>query len=156
MNQPSADHAAVRIPPPILLLTHLIVAFLLSRFVPLPFPFPGVLVWIGYPLLLGGIGLAASAVRQFMRANTTVDPHGAVRHLVTEGPYRFSRNPIYLGFICLLIGFLFLFKSYWGLLLGPVLMLSLNQWVIRFEELYLEARFGDQYTSYKDRVGRWL
>lgn len=156
MNQRSTDHAAVRIHPPVLLLAHLLIAFLLSRFVPLPFPFPGVLVWIGYALLLGGLGLAASAVSQFMRANTTLDPHGSVSHLVTGGPYRFSRNPIYLGFICLLIGFLFIFKSYWGLILSPVLMLSLNQWVIRFEESYLEARFGDRYTGYKDRVRRWL
>jgi protein-S-isoprenylcysteine O-methyltransferase Ste14 len=156
MNQPSADHAAVRIHPPILLLVHLLVAFLLNRFVPLPIPVPGVLVGIGYALVLTGIGLAASAASQFMQAQTTLDPHGSVSHLVTQGPYRFSRNPIYLGFICLLIGFLFIFKSYWGMILSPVLMLSLNQWVIRFEERYLEAKFGDRYTSYKDRVRRWL
>ena len=67
--------------------------------------------------------------------------------IVTSGPYHFSRNPIYLGFVCLLIGFLFIFRSYWGLILSPVLMVSLFQLVIKHEETYLEKKFGDVYTS---------
>ena len=156
MSQGSVDHAAVRIHPPVLLLIHIFIAFLLNWLLPLPFRFPGILVWFGYALILIGTGLAASAARQLMRAHTTLDPHGSVTEVVREGPYRFSRNPIYLGFVCLLIGFLLGFKSYWGLILSPVLMLLLYQFVIQYEELYLQKKFGDIYTGYKSRVRRWL
>ena len=150
------DHADVKIHPPILLLLHFLAAYFLNRFFPLPFDFPNVLTWAGYLLVLIGLVLPFRAVSQFMQAKTTVDPHGSVTAIVTSGPYRFSRNPIYLGFVCLLIGFLFIFRSYWGLILSPVFIVLMNILVIRHEEAYLEKKFGEQYTSYKSRVRRWL
>ena len=113
-------------------------------------------MWVGYLLVLLGIGLAFSAARRFMQAHTTLDPHGSVSTVVTDGPYRFSRNPIYLGFIFLLIGFSFIFKSWWGLVLSPVMMIMLHRFVIRFEEVYLEEKFREVYPGYKTRVRRWL
>jgi protein-S-isoprenylcysteine O-methyltransferase Ste14 len=112
VNQPQVDHAAVKIHPPVLGLAHIFMAFQLNWILPLPFRFPSVLERIGYVLVLIGLGLGISAASRFMRAHTTLDPHGSVRQIVTDGPYRFSRNPIYLGFVCLLIGFLFIFRSY--------------------------------------------
>ena len=156
MSEMQRDHASVKIHPPILLLLHLFAAFLLNWLFPLPFAFPKFLVWVGYLLVLAGIGLAFSAASQFMRAHTTLDPHGSVTEIVTNGLYHFSRNPIYLGFVGLLIGFPFIFRSYWGSILSPVLMVSLNQLVIKHEEAYLKKKFGDIYTSYKSRVRRWL
>lgn len=150
------DHAAVKIHPPILLLLHLLVAYLLNKFLLLPLSFPKVLVWIGYALVLIGLGLSASAVARFMRARTTLDPHGAVSNIVTTGPYRFSRNPIYIGMVCFLIGFPLIFKSYWGLILSPIFIGLMNTLVIQHEEAYLEKKFGEMYTSYKSRVRRWL
>jgi protein-S-isoprenylcysteine O-methyltransferase Ste14 len=91
-----------------------------------------------------------------MRAQTTLDPHGSVSTIVTSGPYRFSRNPIYLGFLCLLIGFPFIFRNYWGLILSPLLIVLMNTLVIQHEEAYLEKKFGEAYTGYKSRVRRWL
>lgn len=150
------DHASVKIHPPVLLLLHLLAAFLLNWILPLPVAFPRVLVWLGYALTLIGLGLAVGAVSQFMRARTTLDPHGSVSKIVTSGPYRFSRNPIYLGFVCLLIGLSFIFKSYWGLILAPVLMVLMYQLVIRHEEAYLEKKFGEAYINYQSAVRRWL
>jgi protein-S-isoprenylcysteine O-methyltransferase Ste14 len=150
------DHAGVKVHPPVLLLLHLILAFLLHRLFPLPLAFPNALTWIGYLLVLVGIGLAFSAVRRFMQAHTTLDPHGSVSMVVTNGPYNFSRNPIYLGFVCLLVGFSFIFKSWWGLILSPIMMIMLHQLVIRFEEAYLDKKFGEVYSGYKSRVRRWL
>ena len=150
------DHATVKIHPPILLLIHVFVAFLLNWLLPLPFAFPDILVWIGYLLTFIGLGLAIGAVAQFMKERTTLEPHGSVTEIVTSGPYRFSRNPIYLGFVCLLIGFPFIFRTYWGLILSPLFMWSLYQLVIKHEEAYLERKFGGNYTSYKSRVRRWL
>lgn len=152
----SIDHASVKVHPPVLLLVHLFLTFLLERLFPLPFAFPYALMWIGYLLILLGIGLAFSAVRRFMQAHTTLDPHGSVSTVVTDGPYNYSRNPIYLGFVCLLVGFSLIFESYWGLILSPVMMIMLQRLVIRFEESYLEKKFGEKYTGYKSRVKRWL
>ena len=150
------DHAAVKIHPPVLLLLHLFGVYLLNRFLPLPFAFPKVLEWVGYALALIGLGLAFGAVSRFLQARTTLDPHGSVSTIVTSGIYRFTRNPIYLGFVCLLIGFSFIFHMYWGLILSPVFIILMKLLVIQHEEAYLEKKFGEQYTSYKSRVRRWL
>lgn len=156
MSEMQRDHASVKIHPPILLLLHIFAAFFLNWLFPLPFAFPKVLVGVGYLLVLVGLGLAISASGQFMKAHTTLDPHGSVTEIVTSGPYRFSRNPIYLGFVYLLIGISFAFRTYWGVVLSPLLMLLLYQLVIKHEEAYLEKKFGDMYTSYQSRVRRWL
>lgn len=156
MSQQEVDHANVKIAPPILLLIHLFAAFLLNWLLPLPFTFPRVLVWIGYALVIIGLALPFSAANQFMKAHTTLDPHSSVTQIVTSGPYRFSRNPIYLGFVCFLIGFTLIFKTYWGLILSPLFIVLMNILVIKYEEAYLEKKFGDVYTSYKSRVRRWL
>jgi protein-S-isoprenylcysteine O-methyltransferase Ste14 len=150
------DHADVKIHPPVLLFIHFLATYFLNRFVPLSSVFPGILIWFGFPLVVIGFGLAFSAVIRFMRARTTLDPHGSVSEIVTDGVYGFSRNPIYLGFVCLLIGFPFIFVSYWGLILSPLFVILMNVFVIQHEEAYLEKKFGNVYTSYKSRVRRWL
>ena len=153
MNGPK-DHANVKIHPPILLIVHLFAAYLLDRL--FSWPFPNALIWIGYLLVVIGLGLAFSALTRFIKARTTLDPHGSVSEIVTSGVYGFSRNPIYLGFVCLLVGFPFIFRSYWGLILSPLFVLLMNALVIRHEEAYLEKKFGETYTRYKSRVRRWL
>jgi len=150
------DHAQVKIHPPVLVSMHVLAAFFLNKLWPLSFTFPKVLEWVGYVLVLIGLGLTISAASGLMRARTTLDPHGSVSNIVTSGPYRFSRNPIYLGFVCLLIGFPFIFRMYWGLILSPLLIVLMNMLVIQHEEAYLEKKFGDVYTGYKSRVRRWL
>lgn len=152
------DHPNINrnIHPSVLLLIHLLTAFVLNWSLPLPFAFPKVLEWTGYILVFSGLGFAVSGVNRFMKMNTTLDPHGSVSAVVTSGPYRFSRNPIYLGFVCTLIGLPLALGSYWGTILSPLLMMSLYWLVIKHEEAYLEKKFQDVYTSYKSRVRRWL
>ena len=135
---------------------HLLAVFLLNKLLALQFVFPKFLEWVGYALVVLGLGLAFTAASGFMRARTTLDPHGSVNNIVTSGPYRFTRNPIYLGFLCLLIGFPLIFRTYWGLILSPVFIMLMNTLVIQHEESYLEKKFGDEYTSYKFGVRRWL
>jgi protein-S-isoprenylcysteine O-methyltransferase Ste14 len=156
MVENEMDHADVKIAPPVLTLIHIIAAFVLDWLIPLPAAMPRAVTWLGIFLVILGLMLAFSAVRQFINTHTTLDPHGSVTALVTDGPYRFSRNPIYLGFICTLIGIPLAFGTYWGILLSPLLILLMNQLVIRYEETYLERKFGNAYTSYKSRVRRWL
>jgi len=148
------DHADVKVHPPILLLIHFAMAAALTWVFPFSVGF--LPEWAGYPIAFLGSALGVSAIVQFGRANTTVDPHGSVSVVVTDGPYRFSRNPVYVGLVCLLIGMTLMFGSLWGLILAPLFILSLNHFVIRYEEAYLENKFKDEYADYKSRVRRWL
>lgn len=108
--------------------------------------------------LLVGIGLALFGwtLWTFARHRTTVNPYRAASTLCTEGPFRFSRNPIYLGDWLLLAGVALLLETAWPLLFAPLIWVVLRYGVIRHEEAHLEARFGDSYRAYKARVRRWL
>ncbi|HAV78728.1 MAG TPA: hypothetical protein DCX53_15370 [Anaerolineae bacterium] len=150
------DHASVKIHPPVLLLLHLGVVYLLNRFIPIPFALPGYMEWLGYGIVLSGLGIAFSAMVYFAVKKTTVDPHGSVSTIITEGPYRFSRNPIYLGLLSVLVGTPLVLGSMWGGVMGIVFIITMNHLVIKHEEVYLEKKFGDVYTSYKSRVRRWI
>ncbi|HEX2998205.1 MAG TPA: methyltransferase, partial [Anaerolineales bacterium] len=99
MLENQTDHADVKIEPIALLLIHIAAVFLLQWLLPLPVVFPVILEGLGFVLVVVGIGLAISARSRFIRARTTRDPRGAVTSIVTDGVYRFSRNPIYLGFV---------------------------------------------------------
>ena len=148
------DHADVKIHPPILLFLHLGAVYLLAKI----FQLSLVIVpsWVGYLIVLLGLALAFSAMTQFGRAKTTVDPHGSVSAIVVDGPYRLSRNPIYVGLVCFLVGLPIALGTLWGLVLSPLFIVLMNTLVIQHEEAYLEKKFGDEYTSYKSRVRRWL
>ena len=152
------DHPNINryIHPPVIMLVHLLTAFLLNWLLPLPIAFPNILELAGYILVFTGLGVAFSAISQFGKMRTTLDPHGSVSAVVISGPYRFSRNPIYLGFVCMLIGLPLALGNYWGVVLSPLLMVSMYRLVIKHEEAYLEKKFKDAYTSYKTRVRRWL
>jgi len=150
------DHADVKIHPPVLLLIHIGVTWLLGRFILLPIVVSPLARNIG--LGLAGIGflLGMLSFYAFMKARTTVDPHGSVKSIVTSGVYRFTRNPIYLGFTLMLIGLPLNSGTYWGVVLAPIFIYFMNRLVIKWEEAYLEKKFGDVYTSFKSRVRRWL
>lgn len=150
------DHASVKIHPPILLLIHIGVAWLLDRFIALPVVVSPMIRNLG--LALAGISflLGLLSLYAFTKARTTLNPHGSVKTIVSSGVYRFTRNPIYLGMVLMLIGFPLAFGNVWGIPLAPVFILLMNKLVIEHEEAYLEKKFGEAYTGYKSRVRRWL
>lgn len=150
------DHASVKIHPPILLVIHIAVAYLLGRFIAFPVAVSPLFRNIG--LGLAGIGflLGILAFYSFMKARTTLDPHGSVKTVVSTGIYRITRNPIYLGMVLMLVGFPLTFGNVWGIPLTPVFILLMNKLVIEHEEVYLAKKFGEGYTGYKSRVKRWL
>jgi len=150
------DHADVKIAPPILAVLHIVTAYLLAWFAPLSRPAPPILENIGFALVVLGFLLGLAAFLEFRRARTTLDPHGSVASIVTLGIYRFSRNPIYVGFLLMVIGIPLNSGTYWGAVLAPIFVTICNKLVIEREEAYLEKKFGDVYTSYKSRVRRWL
>ena len=142
--------------PPIIVLIYIVAAYLLGRFVPQPFVLS--MIWRNVGLLLTFMGflLGIGAFIEFRRARTTLDPHGSSRQVVNSGIYRFTRNPIYLGFLLMLIGLPLNSGLIWGIVLAPLYILTMTRLVIEREEAYLEDKSKDQYTSYKSRVRRWL
>jgi protein-S-isoprenylcysteine O-methyltransferase Ste14 len=141
--------------PPILYPLAMAIGYVLHRLWPVALVPSGVEP-VGVVLMLAAVGLFVLSVREFRRAGTPVPSHNPVVALVTSGPYRFSRNPIYLAFTLLQIGFAIWLDSAWVLaLLVPVLVV-MSRGVIAREEEYMEARFGDEYRSYVRSVRRWL
>jgi len=108
--------------------------------------------------LLIGIALVLFAwtLTTFWQRHTTVNPYKGASALCTQGPFRFSRNPIYLADWLLLIGGCLLLHTWWPVLFAPLIWVAVRFGVIRNEERHLEARFGDAYRRYKASVRRWL
>lgn len=135
-----------------------LVGLVLDRLVPVPVPVPqfDVVAWIvaGAPILLG-LALFAAGVRNFSRAGTPVPTNQPVRVLVTTGIYRWTRNPIYLGFFFAYAGIGVAALSPWILILLLPLVVTIRYGVVAREEAYLERRFGDAYRDYKAHVRRW-
>ena len=146
----------MRIVPPVIALLCLLGASALQWLLPnWRFRFPGQAVAGGLVALVG-IACAVLASRAFRRRETTISPHGTPTALVTEGPFRYTRNPMYLGMLLLLLG---LAIGFGGLMLfaAPVAffaIISVTQ--IPAEEARLLAIFGDEYTAYRARVRRWI
>lgn len=158
MNEEHQDSPNINrnVHPPVVTFVFVLLAHLLGRFVRLPFELPLVIQDVGFALIVIGFFLAFAAVLAFRQAGTTLDPHGSVKALVTDGVYKFTRNPIYFGFLLMVIGFPLNGGLYAGVLIAPFFVTVMNSWVIEKEEAYLEEKFGETYTGYKSRVRRWL
>lgn len=152
------DHPNINknIHPPVIALFFIVLAYVFGRFAPLPFLAPPILRNIGLFISFVGFLLGIGAFNEFRKARTTLDPHGSVKQVVTSGIYRFTRNPIYLGFLLMVIGIPLNSGLYWGVVMAPFYMILMNRLVIEREEAYLEKKFGKDYTSYTSRVRRWL
>ena len=152
------DHPTINrnVHPPIVALIFIVIALVLGRFVPISINVSVVLRNVGFALTFIGLLCGVGAFLEFRKARTTLDPHGSTKQLVTSGIYRFTRNPIYLGFLLMVIGFPLNAGFYSGIVVAPLFTLAMNRLVIEKEETYLEKKFKDVYTSYKSRVRRWL
>jgi protein-S-isoprenylcysteine O-methyltransferase Ste14 len=113
---------------------------------------------VGWLLVLLGLGVAATAIAQFRRARTTVDPTRPAKAsaLVQGGIFRFSRNPMYLGMGVVLCGWALLLGSLSPWFVVPLFFVLLTWLQIRPEEAVLTTLFGPEYTRYCARVGRWF
>jgi protein-S-isoprenylcysteine O-methyltransferase Ste14 len=150
------DHSGVAIPPPLLYAVPLAAGLLLHRAHPIVLMPRGVAVPLGMLLVALGLGLAGFAMSSFLRAHTSPLPIKPTTAIVATGPYRFTRNPMYVGLAALYLGITLWVDSLWPVLFLPAVLFMIQRFVIAREERYLEAKFGDQYRGYKARVRRWL
>ena len=153
----TADTANVIIRPPIAWVLAVLAALALQWLMPLPFtPAAAPAGWVGGAVFAIALALAAWAIATLTRAGSNVPTSMPTTTIVDAGPYRFTRNPIYLGMILGQVGLAIGFDSLWILVMLVPLYLVLRYGVIAREEAYLERTFGDVYRRYRSRVRRWL
>jgi protein-S-isoprenylcysteine O-methyltransferase Ste14 len=112
--------------------------------------------WTGVPLLGVGVAVVLWVAAMFRRAGTTIRPFETSSALVARGPFRLSRNPIYLGMVVFLLGVALLAGSLSPFLVIPVFAWILDRRFIRAEEAILAKTFGPAYDTYRGRVRRWI
>ena len=148
----------LKIPPPLVLLIFAIAMWFAAPLTaPLDAPYG---MRLGFALALAtiGEGISAAGMIQFRRAKTTINPMKAknASSLVTGGVYRFTRNPMYLGMVLVLIGWAVFLASPITLIFAPLFVLYIYRFQITPEERVLTSIFGDEYVAYKNKVRRWV
>ena len=146
----------IPVPPPILMLVLLLLAALLTAIAPIafvPVPLHGP---IGVLLILVGLGFAAAGFFTFKSRGAPVRPGSDPTQLVLSGPYRITRNPMYLGLLFISIGCFFAAESLWFIIPPILFFWVINFRIIPFEEQLMKEHFGAAYETYRQRVRRWL
>ena len=144
------------IPPPLVFVLFFFVSTIPAFFVPLQFLPYG---WNKIPsilLSLGGLVIFTTAAFTFRKARTPISPYQPAEKLLTTGPFLRTRNPIYLSFVWIYLGFACWVTSLWPLLTLPILIYIINRHYIAREEAHLQERFGKAYSDYKARTRRWM
>jgi protein-S-isoprenylcysteine O-methyltransferase Ste14 len=156
MTNAEPDSSGVRLPPPLIYLAGLALGWLLGAWHPLG-RIPAPLRWtLGGALAVAGLCLLLPALRAMRRAGTAIAPTRPTTRLVVGGPFRVTRNPLYLSLVLLYAALAVLTRTLWALILLPAVVVVLQRVVIAREEAYLERRFGDEYRAYRARVRRWI
>ncbi|WP_405237413.1 methyltransferase family protein [Lentisalinibacter orientalis] len=147
---------AQRIVPPVYFLASLLAMLALHRYAPIARIVEPPLTWLGLVPLVLGLATAIAGARAFGRTGTTVRPFREASALVTDGIFRVSRNPMYLGMISALLGVAILLGTLGAFLPVPLFFFVLQRWFVRPEEKMLERLFGEHYLDYRRRVRRWM
>ena len=156
-GQPSERRgtAGVIAPPPVIYLAFLGLGFVLEVLLP-GAELPGWAQWIGAVVIVAGVALMISFELAFKRAGTDANPYTPSTALATDGPYRFSRNPAYLGMAITYVGITLASEAPWALSILAPSTLVIQYGVSAREERYLERLFGEDYLTYKRTTRRWV
>jgi protein-S-isoprenylcysteine O-methyltransferase Ste14 len=149
----------IRFPPPFVFAAGYVVAWLLNQRLEFLIDGKGARppqASLGAVALVAGLGLMGWGFLTFRRQRTPVLPIRPARQIVTSGPYRFTRNPMYVGLTFAYFGLALLVNWAWPIVFLPVVLVVMNVVVIEQEERYLQSAFPDTYGPYSQRVRRWL
>lgn len=155
-NGEKADTPGVVAPPPLIYAAALSVGLLANRGYPVPLLERPLNRILGLLLVAGGLVTGGSAIYTIRSAGSNENPYRPATTIVSGGPFRFTRNPMYVGFTLIYTGISAAANALPPLLLLPVVLHLVDRGVIRREERYLEEKFGETYLRYKRRVRRWV
>lgn len=152
----SDDTVAFRLWPPVAIGGPLLLGYVASGLWDDPVELGAWRVPVGWVLVVLFVGWNGWSLWLFGRHETGLLPGQATQKMIEHGPYRLSRNPLYVGLLALYLAIVLLIPSFWGLVLFPVAVLFVLWGAIRPEERFLHQRFGATYDDYAQRVRRWL
>ena len=152
----NADNPGVIAPPPLIYAGALAAGLLANRRYHIPFLPRPVARTLGWPLVACGLAVGFLGAREMRRAETNMDPYKPVTTVVTGGPFRFTRNPLYLSMLLIYLGISAFANGLAPILLLPFVQRLMRRGVIEREERYLERKFGDEYVQYKVGTPRWI
>ena len=149
---------SLRIPPLAQFLSCALLAWALAKLMPQLTIVSPLSVYAGYGFILSGAILLTLAVLAFVRARTTVNPLAPeqAQALVTTGPYRFTRNPMYLAMAFILIGGTLALSNIAALAAPAIFVGAITMLQIKPEERALQSVFGDEFSTYRNQTRRWL
>jgi protein-S-isoprenylcysteine O-methyltransferase Ste14 len=150
------DRPGIVAPPPLLYAVALLTVLVLDRVWPRPVFEHAFTVPVGCLAIIAGLTLTLWGVRSMRRARTPINPYSAAETVVGTGAFAISRNPLYVGLDLVLLGFVLVVNSLWGIGVWAVLLGVMHYGVILPEERYLAGRFGEQYERYRSAVRRYL
>ena len=156
MDDTTQDHPGVIAFPPFIYGVPWAVGVLLHLVFPVHILLSLVVRALGAALTVGALVLAVTGRRAMERAGTDPNPTKPTTALVVAGPFRFTRNPLYVSLTGLYVGLSLLVNALWPLVLLPGVLVVMQRGVIEREERYLERKFGDEYRRYRARVRRWV
>jgi protein-S-isoprenylcysteine O-methyltransferase Ste14 len=151
-----ADNPGVIVLPPFLYGGVFLVVLILRVFWPMPIRGDALTLWLGLILVLLALAILIPGRRTMTAAGTNVRPTQPATTIVTSGPFRYSRNPLYVGLTLLYIGLTLAFNTWWGLILLVPILITMHFGVVLREERYLEKKFGEPYRQYRSSVRRYL
>lgn len=151
-----ADNPGVVAKPPLLYGAALSVVLVLRWLWPMPIFGDAAALWPGLALVVFSVGVMLWGGATMHAAGTSVNPGLPTTAIVTSGPFRISRNPLYVSLTLLYFGLILAFNTWWGIILLVPLLLVMHFGVVLREERYLEQKFGDEYRRYKTKVARYL
>ena len=152
------DSPGVYIPPPLFYVFTFIIAIIIQR----KFPIDNSLFqleWLkisGIVFLVIALFFLIKSLRQFFQTKNTLILIKPATSLQTNGIYGITRNPMYVGLAIVYVGLSCLTGNWWNFILFPLLVLIIQEYIIKSEERYLEREFGQKYADYKSKVSRWL
>jgi len=154
--QTPPDHPDVFARPPLVYLGAIAAVFILRHFLPLPLLAGAGTLWPCAVLAVLGVLLAIRGRKALQQANTNVDPMLPTLAITSDGPYRYSRNPLYVSLTLMYLGITLAGNTWWCMVVLVPLLGALHFGIVLREERYLQQKFGDQYLSYRQRVRRYV
>jgi len=159
MEQPDVTEggASVRFPPPLVYIGFIILGALLQYAIaPIPFPDDAWIRILGVVVVVAGLAIIFAALATFKKTGQEPKPWTPSPELIIEGTYRWTRNPMYVGLTCILIGLGLALNNIWFSLLAPIALVLVHFIAVLPEEEYLSGKFGKSYAEYRRNVRRYL